>query len=71
MLLICVKYIIKVAKGPVDLCSATTEVKRRSACMSALITAANIDLVIKKNNEIRDEGLGQTMKLQTKRFVEQ
>ena len=52
MLLICVKYIIKVAKGPVDLCSATTEVKRRSACMSELITAANIDLVIKKNNEI-------------------
>ena len=32
--------------------------------MSKLITAANIDLVIKKNNEIRDEVLGQTMKLQ-------
>ena len=32
--------------------------------MSELITAANIDLVIKKNNEIRDEVLGQTMKLQ-------
>lgn len=32
--------------------------------MSELITAANIDWVIKKNNEIRDEVLGQTMKLQ-------
>lgn len=32
--------------------------------MSELITAANIDLVIKKNNEIRDEVLGQAMKLQ-------
>lgn len=33
--------------------------------MSELITSANIDLVIKKNNEIRDEVLEQTMKLQT------
>ncbi len=32
--------------------------------MSELITAANIDLVIKKNNEIKDEVLEQTMKLQ-------
>ena len=32
--------------------------------MSELITAANIDLVIKKNKEIRDEVLGQAMKLQ-------
>ena len=32
--------------------------------MSELITAANIDLVIKKNSEIRDEVMGQTMKLQ-------
>lgn len=32
--------------------------------MSELITAANIDLVIKKNNEIRDKVLEQTMKLQ-------
>ena len=32
--------------------------------MSELITSANIDLVIKKNNEIRDEVLEQTMKLQ-------
>ena len=32
--------------------------------MSELITAANIDWVIKKNNEIRDEVVGQTMKLQ-------
>jgi len=32
--------------------------------MSELITAANIDLVIKKNNEIRDEVLEQTMKVQ-------
>ena len=32
--------------------------------MSELITAANIDLVIKKNKEIRDEVLEQTMKLQ-------
>ena len=32
--------------------------------MSELITAANIDLVIKKNNEIRDEVLRQTMKFQ-------
>ena len=32
--------------------------------MSELITAANIDLVIEKNKEIRDEVLGQTMKLQ-------
>ena len=32
--------------------------------MSELITAANIDLVIEKNNEIRDEVLGQTMKFQ-------
>ena len=31
--------------------------------MSELITAANIDLVIKKNHKIRDEVLGQTMKL--------
>ena len=32
--------------------------------MSELITAANIDSVIKKNNEIRNEVSGQTMKLQ-------
>lgn len=32
--------------------------------MSELITSENIDLVIKKNNEIRDEVLEQTMKLQ-------
>ena len=32
--------------------------------MSELITATNIDLVIKKNDAIRDEVLGQTMKLQ-------
>lgn len=32
--------------------------------MSELITAANIDLVIEKNNEIRNEVLEQTMKLQ-------
>lgn len=32
--------------------------------MSELLTAANIDLVIKKNNEIRDEVLEQSMKLQ-------
>lgn len=64
MLLICVKYIIKVAKGPVDLCSATAEVKRRSKCMSEIITALNIDLVIKKNKEIKNEILEQTMKLQ-------
>ena len=30
--------------------------------MSELITSANIDLVIKKNNEIRDEVMEQTMK---------
>lgn len=33
--------------------------------MSELITAANIDLVIKKNSEIRDEVLEQALKLQT------
>ncbi|MDO5418255.1 MAG: hypothetical protein Q4F29_13720 [Lachnospiraceae bacterium] len=32
--------------------------------MSEVITAGNIDFVIKKNNEIRDEVLEQTMKLQ-------
>ena len=32
--------------------------------MSELITAANLDLVIKKNNEIREEVLEQTMKFQ-------
>ena len=32
--------------------------------MGELITSANIDLVIKKNNEIRNEVLEQTMKLQ-------
>ena len=32
--------------------------------MSELITADNIDLVIKKNNEIRDEVIEQTTKLQ-------
>ena len=32
--------------------------------MSEVITAGNIDSVIKKNNEIRDEVLEQTMKLQ-------
>ncbi len=32
--------------------------------MSELITSENIDLVIKKNDEIRDEVLEQTMKLQ-------
>lgn len=32
--------------------------------MSELITAANIDLMVKKNNEIKDEVLEQAMKLQ-------
>ena len=32
--------------------------------MSELITAANIDLVVKKNNEIRNEVLEQSMKMQ-------
>lgn len=32
--------------------------------MSELITAENIDLVIKKNNEIRDEVFAQTLRLQ-------
>ena len=32
--------------------------------MSELITAVNIDLVVKKNNEIKDEMLEQAMKLQ-------
>ena len=32
--------------------------------MSEFITAANIDFVTKKNHEIRDEVLEQTMKLQ-------
>ena len=32
--------------------------------MSELITAANIDLVIKKNNEIKYEVQEQSMKLQ-------
>ncbi len=33
--------------------------------MSELITAANLDLVIKKNREIKDEVLAQAIKLQT------
>ena len=32
--------------------------------MSELITAANIDMVVEKNNEIKDEVLEQTMRLQ-------
>lgn len=33
--------------------------------MSEFITASNLDMVIKKNHEIKDEILAQTMKLQT------
>ena len=33
--------------------------------MSELITASNLDVVIKKNREIKDEVLAQAIKLQT------
>ena len=33
--------------------------------MSELITASNLDIVIKKNREIKDEVLAQAIKLQT------
>lgn len=37
--------------------------------MSELITAENIDLVIKKNREIKDEVLEQAIKLQTNPLI--
>ena len=64
MLLICVQFTIEDARDSKYISFVLDEVERRGDYMSELITAGNLDVVIEKNREIRDEVLAQAIKLQ-------